>query len=115
MSGPIKGQADFLELGDWNSVCSMCGRKRKASQLVRHWQGMYRCPEHSEVRHSQDFVRAVPDIQTPPWVQPMPADVFVDLPDTLVVEAYPVGTDDPFESTLRFEILTEGGVPLTTE
>lgn len=70
MSGPTRGRADYLDLGDWNAVCSMCGFKRKASQLVKNWQGMYRCPEHNEMRHPQDFVRAVPDIQTAPWVQP---------------------------------------------
>lgn len=63
---------DYLDLGNWNALCSMCGRKRKASELQKNWQGMYRCPEHNEPRHPQDFVRAVPDIQTPPWVQPPP-------------------------------------------
>lgn len=77
--GPAKGRADYLDLGDWNAVCSMCGRKRKASTLERNWQGMWRCPEHNEMRQPQDFVRATPDIQTPPWVQPMPADVFVEV------------------------------------
>lgn len=68
------GRADYLSLGDWNSVCSMCGRKRKASEVVKNWQGMFRCPEHNESRQPQDFVRAVPDVQTPPWVQP-PSDI----------------------------------------
>lgn len=67
--------SDYLSLGDWNAVCSMCGTKKKASTMVKNWQGMYRCPEHNEPRHPQDFVRAVPDVQTPPWVQP-PVDVF---------------------------------------
>lgn len=71
----MSGQ-DYLKLGDWNAVCSMCGRKRKASEMAKNWQGMYRCPEHNEPRHAQDFVKAVPDVQTPPWVQP-PTDVFV--------------------------------------
>lgn len=69
---------DYLDLGNWNAVCSMCGRKRKASELRKNWQGMYRCPEHDEPRHPQDFVRAVPDIQTPPWVQPIPDPVYVE-------------------------------------
>lgn len=71
------GIADhYYEEGGWNTVCYECGRKRKASQLKRHWQGYYVCPEHWEPRQPQDFVRAQADIQTPPWVQPMPADVF---------------------------------------
>lgn len=68
------GRADFLQLGGWNAICSMCGRKRKASTMVRNWQGMWRCPEHNEPRQTQDFVRGVEDIQTVPWSQP-PTDI----------------------------------------
>ena len=68
----MTGRADYLELGDWNAVCFQCGRKRKASTLVKHWQGYYVCPDHNEPRQPQDFVRAVPDVQTPPWTQPRP-------------------------------------------
>lgn len=71
------GSADYFALGDWNARCSMCGAKRKASQLVKNWQGMYRCPQHNEPRHPQDFVRAVPDTQTPPWVQAINEDRFI--------------------------------------
>lgn len=73
---PGKGRADFWEGGEWNTVCYQCGRKRKASTLKRHWQGYYVCPEHWEPRQPQDFVRGVQDVQTPPWVQPMPQNVF---------------------------------------
>lgn len=72
-----KGNHDYLALGDWNAVCYECGRKRKASELLRHWQGYYVCADHWEPRQPQDFVRGTQDIQTPPWVQPMPAPVFV--------------------------------------
>ena len=72
----MTGRADYLALGDWNTVCYQCGRKRKASTLLRHWQGYFVCKEHWEPRQTQDFVRNVPDNQTAPWAQPMPADVF---------------------------------------
>lgn len=64
------GRADYYSEGDYNAVCSMCGFKFKASELSKNWQGMYRCFKCNEPRQPQDFVRAVPDIQTPPWVQP---------------------------------------------
>lgn len=97
------GRADYLALGDWNAVCYECGRKRKASTLRKHWQGYYVCPEHWEPRQPQDFVRAQADIQTPPWTQPMPANVFVS-GDNLVTE------------TIEMDyILTEDLYPLTTE
>lgn len=83
-----KGNYDYLALGDWNAVCYECGRKRKASGLLRHWQGYYVCPEHWEPRQPQDFVRGTADYQTPPWTQPMPADVFVPFmtPQLLITE-----------------------------
>ena len=70
MQGPGKGRADYYALGDWNAACSICGRKRKASYLVKNWQGFWRCPEHNEPRHPQDFVRGTTDVQSVPWVQP---------------------------------------------
>lgn len=70
MGGPVRGPADQLQLGTWNIACSMCGRKLKASEAVRNWQGMWRCPRHNEARHPQDFVRGVQDVQTVPFAQP---------------------------------------------
>ena len=69
------GRADYLALGDWNALCYECGQKFKASMLKRHWQGYRVCPKHWEPRQPQDFVRAIPDIQTPTWAQP-PTEIF---------------------------------------
>ena len=64
------GKADYLAEGDWNATCYLCGRKAKASDLVRHWQGFYCHPWHPGIaRHPQDFVRAVPENQAAPWIQ----------------------------------------------
>ena len=70
------GIADYLELGTYNAVCSMCGRKRKANAMVRNWQGLYRCKEHDEPRQPQDFARGVPEHMEVPWAQP-PTSTFV--------------------------------------
>ena len=67
----MTGRADYLDLGNWNAVCFECGRKRKASMLMKHWQGYYVCPEHWEPRQAQDFVRAITEKPAPPWSQPM--------------------------------------------
>jgi hypothetical protein len=77
MGFPKKGSADGLKLGDWNVTCSLCGFKRKASQVVRNWQGQYRCPEHNEPRQPQDFVRGEQDIQTVPFAQP-PIETYIN-------------------------------------
>jgi hypothetical protein len=78
MGSAPRGRADYLEPGDWNAVCSLCGFKRKASQMVKNWQGYWRCPEHNEPRQPQDFVRGEQDIQTVPWAQP-PAEIYVEV------------------------------------
>src|SRR5271165_4739419 len=88
MSGPVKGTADFLKLGDWNATCSMCGKKMKASWMVKNWAGAYRCREHNEPRHPQDFVRGVPDVQAVPWTQP-PTETFVNFCSLNGVSAIP--------------------------
>ena len=63
------GRADYYAPGDWNAACYECGRKRKGSELVKHWQGYWVCREHWEPRQAQDFVRAIPERPTPPFVQ----------------------------------------------
>lgn len=88
MGTPAKGRADFWEPGDWNAACSMCGRKRKASQMIRNWQGLYRCPEHNEPRQPQDFVRGLQDVQTVPWAQPQ-TDIDVEICTVNGVSAIP--------------------------
>lgn len=77
MSYPPKGRADYLQLGDWNAYCAECGRKRKASEMKKlppgvPGSGLFTCPEHWDARQPQDFVRGVPDRESPPWVQPLP-------------------------------------------
>jgi hypothetical protein len=122
------GQADYLELGDWNATCSLCGRKRKASTLVKNWQGWYRCPEHNEPRQPQDFVRGEQDVQTVPWSQPL-SKTFVTMCSFDGISAVPgvglPGCMIPGRATwsggtahgaiLTFYILTENFQPLITE
>lgn len=71
------GRADYLRLGDWNAICDECGRKFKASDLRLRWDGFRVCNGDWEPRHPQDFVRDIPNIQTPVWTRPQGGDVFV--------------------------------------
>ncbi len=103
------GKADHLVLGDHNAVCYECGRKFKASMLKRHWKGYYVCPQHWEPREQQDFVRAVPDVQTPSWVQAQPADVFLSGGEGFVTE-----DSDTFHGDFIY-FFTEDGELLVTE
>jgi hypothetical protein len=77
MATPPKGHADYLALGDWNAICSVCGRKYKASEMVKLPEGIggpwgggtYVCKRDWRPRQPQDFVRGIPDKMAPPWTQ----------------------------------------------
>jgi len=114
------GRGDGLRDGDWNAMCWQCGRKRKAGDLMKYWQGFWTCPEHWETRQPQDFARGVEDVQTPPWVQPMAdysfgtarrgangAIVMYSSPETIVIEAEQDGAEFTFTPDFTFT-LTEG-------
>lgn len=72
-----RGRESYLALGDWNAVCYICGFRYKAGEMKQNWQGFYVCERDWEPRQPQDFVRGIPDVQTPPWVQPRPGATFV--------------------------------------
>ena len=65
--------------GDHNAICDSCGRKFKASDLRKRWDGLYVCSEDWEPRHSLDFVRSYPDKITVSWNRPQPPEVFVPI------------------------------------
>jgi hypothetical protein len=104
-------KADYLELGDWNAACYECGMKFKASQLRRHWKGYYVCQAHYEPRQPQDFVRGIPDIQTPPWVQDW-TNTFIDVPNMITIQNW---TDAVNTDLFAIAIGTETNLPLLTE
>lgn len=104
------GSADYQVPGEWNARCSMCGFKRKSSYLVKNWQGLWRCPEHNEPRHPQDFVKAIDDNPAPPWTQP--GGQTFTFGDFIVTEASIVS---PPGSVDYQYILTEDSYPITTE
>lgn len=76
MSYPGKGSADHLTLGSWNAMCWECGRKKKAEDLWKYWQGYWICPRHWNPRQPQDFAKGIVEHVTPPWVQPMAEYVY---------------------------------------
>lgn len=127
MSVPVKGQADYLNLGDWNAICSVCGRKYKASEMVRQPDGVgtpwgggtYVCKRDYRPRQPQDFVRGIPDKMAPPWVQPRPSiGSFARLPtynvdeDTDELIIY-VNVGSPNAAGVRMVITIASGVTLS--
>jgi hypothetical protein len=65
--------------GDWQAVCDACGKKFKASKLIKRWDGLMVCQADWEPRHPQDFVRAKADLQAPKWTRPESSDTFVPI------------------------------------
>jgi len=69
---------NYLDLGNWNSLCDSCGRKFKASSLMKRWDGLMVCKQDYEVRHPQDFLRVQKEKIAVPWVRPQPVeDTFI--------------------------------------
>lgn len=75
--------------GDWIAMCDVCGRKYKASNLQKRWDGLMCCHEDWEIRQPQDFVRGVQDTQIAPWLRDEPSDYFIPIaftaPTALIV------------------------------
>lgn len=63
--------------GDWIALCDVCGRKYKASNLKKRWDGLMCCDDDWEIRQPQDFVRSIADTQIAPWLRSEPANSFV--------------------------------------
>ena len=68
--------------GNWIADCDVCGRKYKASELIKRWDGLMCCEDDWEIHQPQDFVRGVADTQIAPWLRPEPTDAFITIPYT---------------------------------
>ena len=67
----------WFKSGQWNAVCDVCGFNFKNTQLQRRWDGLMVCKDDWEVRHPQELIRPIADLQSPPWTRPNVAEVFV--------------------------------------
>ena len=66
--------------GDWLVICDVCGRKYKATELRQRWDSLMCCSDDWEIRQPQDFVKAIADMQAPPYSRPEQEDVFISTP-----------------------------------
>ena len=67
---------DEYREGEWNLICDRSGRKIKASEARREWNGLIVHESEYEERHPQDYVRGRPDRQAVPFTRPEPPDTF---------------------------------------
>jgi hypothetical protein len=70
---------NHLILGNWNAICDSCGRKFKALDLQKRWDGLMVCKEDYELRHEQDFLRVQKEKITVEFSRPYPTqDTFIN-------------------------------------
>lgn len=87
--------------GDWNMLCDCCGRKIKASQSRKRWDGFQVCsptfnPGCWEERQPLDFIKARQDKISVPFTRPQPTDTFVTVTYTDTENnTVPSGTFNP--------------------
>jgi len=69
---------NHLLLGNWNALCDSCGRKFKALDLQKRWDGLMVCREDFEQRHPQDLLKVQREKIAVPWSRPYAAeDTFI--------------------------------------
>lgn len=69
---------NWLKLGDYNAICDSCGRKYKASSMLKRWDGLFVCKEDFEIKHPQLSLRVYADKQIVPIPRPdVIEDVFI--------------------------------------
>lgn len=52
---------NYLKLGSWNTICDICGRKFKNTDVRKRWDGFLVCSSDWESRHVADFIRVKPE------------------------------------------------------
>ena len=68
---------NWLKTGDYNAICDSCGRKFKASTMLKRWDGLFVCKDDWEVKHPQLSLRVQGDKQWVPIPRPEATDYFL--------------------------------------
>jgi ribosome-binding protein aMBF1 (putative translation factor) len=79
------GKADYYLSGSYNFICDQCGKKFKAKDMKKQWDGLEVCPRCFDYRNPQDFVRGKQDNQTVPVNRPDATPAFTDEATSLTV------------------------------
>lgn len=68
----MQGVKDYIDLGNHNAICDVCGFKFKGNELRKRWDNLMVCESDYEERHPQDLIKGIIDKQTPPYIRDMP-------------------------------------------
>jgi len=70
---------NYYKQGTWNIVCYVCGKKYKANEVKKRWDGAYVCSKDYERRHDLDLLKVQPEHNNVKFVRPYPTqDSFVN-------------------------------------
>jgi hypothetical protein len=76
--GQLQAYQVTSPVGGEKCVCSVCGLRRKCSNLKKRWDGVMVCSDCWEPRQPQDFVRGVIDQQIVNDTNVEPTDTFLN-------------------------------------
>lgn len=68
---------NFLKSGSWNVICDVCGKKFKAEQVQKRWDGLMVCKTDFEMRHPSDFLRVQREKISVPYARHEAEDTFI--------------------------------------
>lgn len=99
--------------GDWLIICDVCGKKMKASDSKKRWDGFIVCPDDWEMRHPLDFLRARQDRISVPFQRPESSDTYITVCTAYSVNGVAdVGTADcahaDFDNGIRYNCTPTG-------
>lgn len=66
--------------GSWNVICQLCGKKIKAANVFKRWDGLLVCEDDYEQRNILDFMRIKSDEISVPYLNPESPDQFITVP-----------------------------------
>jgi PKD repeat protein len=101
------GRSDYYLDGSNNVICDQCGKKFKAHQLRKQWDGIWACNRCWDYRNPQEYVRGVPDNMAPDLSRPEAPDEF-----TAGAQALPM-PDEPTPTPVEPPVANFSGSPLS--
>jgi hypothetical protein len=83
----------YFQSGTWNLICDVCGKKIKAADSKKRWDGLIVCQKDFEFDHPQKFLRVRSDPKAVPYNRHEALDQFVTVNYADTVYVFPVYMD----------------------
>jgi hypothetical protein len=83
----------YFQSGTWNLICDVCGKKIKACDSKKRWDGLIVCHKDFEFDHPQKFLRVRSDPRAVPYNRHEAPDVFIIINDPTTPYVVPIYMD----------------------